>query len=193
MKSILYGIAISVPMTAVIIYFALSGRQDVVLQQKSHEVQQQIQSEEFRRDFSEAWHEFDSPASIEEKGVKEEVFQARQAEREARIARLKKQQESLSGIWMPCSTSSIRTWTTCGRHCVKLSHRNPTNYSEKAPDLPGLHLISIVTNSVRYPGLDLFVVRELHPEPSLRALIVPFPGPVPAILSSCAPGWAHGA
>lgn len=97
MKSILYGIAISVPMTAVIIYFALAGRQDVVLQQKSHEVQQQIQSEEFRRDFSEAWHEFDNPASVAEKGVKEEVFQARQAEREARIARLKKQQESLSG------------------------------------------------------------------------------------------------
>lgn len=97
MKSILYGIAISVPMTAVIIYFALAGRQDVVLQQKSHEVQQQIQSEEFRRDFSEAWHEFDAPASAEEKEIKEEVFQVRQAEREARIARLKKQQESLSG------------------------------------------------------------------------------------------------
>lgn len=97
MKSILYGLAISMPLTAVIVYFALSGRQDVVLQQKSHEVQQQIQSEEFRRDFSEAWHEFDTPGSIKEKEVKEEVFQARQAERDARIARLKKQQESLSG------------------------------------------------------------------------------------------------
>lgn len=97
MKSLLYGIVISAPATAFIIFFALQGRQDVVIQQKAHEVQQQIQSEEFRRDFSEAWHEFDSPASLEEKKLKEEVFEARKAEREDRIARLKKQRESLSG------------------------------------------------------------------------------------------------
>lgn len=97
MKSILYGIAVSVPLTAVIVYFALSGRQDVVLQQKSHEIQQQIQSEEFRRDFSDSWHEFDNPAPFENKKLKEEVFEARKAEREDRITRLKEQRDALSG------------------------------------------------------------------------------------------------
>lgn len=97
MKSILYGIAISMPLTAIIVYFALSGRQEVAVQQKAHEVQQKIQSEEFRRDFAQAWHDFDNPPTAEEQAAKEKAFAARQAEREARISRLEKQREALSG------------------------------------------------------------------------------------------------
>ena len=97
MKSILYGIAISMPLTAIIVYFALSGRQEVVVQQKAHEVQQQIQSEEFRRDFAQAWHDFDNPQTAEEQAAQEKTFAARQAERQARISRLEQQREALSG------------------------------------------------------------------------------------------------
>lgn len=60
MKSVIYGILIACPITALVIFFALSGRQDVIIQQKNHEIQQQIRSEEFHRDFSKAWNEFDS-------------------------------------------------------------------------------------------------------------------------------------
>ena len=97
MKSILYGIAISMPLTAIILYFALSGRQEVVVQQKAHEVQQQIQSEEFRRDFAQAWHDLDNPPTAEEQAAQEKTFAARQAERQARISRLEQQREALSG------------------------------------------------------------------------------------------------
>lgn len=97
MKSFLYGLAISVPMTAAIVFFALQGRQDVVIQQKAHEVQQQIQSEELRRDFAEAWYDFDNPpSSSEERAEKEGRFEARQEERDSRIAQLKRQRELLS-------------------------------------------------------------------------------------------------
>jgi len=97
MKQLMYGALIATPITALVRFFALEGRKDVVLQQKSHEVQQQIQSEEFRRDFAQAWHDFDNPPTAEEQAAKEKTFAARQAEREGRISRLEQQREALSG------------------------------------------------------------------------------------------------
>ncbi|EEW2237435.1 hypothetical protein D9H04_07945 [Escherichia coli] len=96
MKSLLYGIAISVPLTALIVLFVLTGRKEVITQQKAHEIQQQIQSEEFRRDFSRAWHDFDQPISPEERNAQDSEFQQRQAEHEERIVQLKKQRGLLS-------------------------------------------------------------------------------------------------
>src|SRR5690606_21268845 len=75
---------------------ALSGRQDIVIQQKSHEVQQQIQSEEFRRDFAKAWHEFENKPSGKQDRSDEEYFQKKQAEREAKIVQLHKENDALS-------------------------------------------------------------------------------------------------
>ena len=48
MKSVLYGIIIACPITAIVIYFALTGRQEVLIQQKTHEVQQQRVPEAFK-------------------------------------------------------------------------------------------------------------------------------------------------
>ncbi|MFS6536934.1 hypothetical protein V6D52_06455 [Idiomarina loihiensis] len=97
MKQLMYGALIATPITALVMFFAFEGRKDVVLQQKAHEVQQQIQSEEFRRDFAQAWHDFDNPPTAEEQAAQEKTFATRQAEREARISRLEQQRESLSG------------------------------------------------------------------------------------------------
>lgn len=90
MKSVLYGIIISCPITAIIIYFALSGRQEVLIQQKTHEVQQQIRSEEFQRNFSKAWTEFD-PLNQHDKTT----ISVDDAERDERIKKLKKLRSQL--------------------------------------------------------------------------------------------------
>lgn len=90
MKSVLYGIIISCPITAIIIYFALSGRQEVLIQQKTHEVQQQIRSEEFQRNFSKAWTEFD-PLNQHDKAT----ISVDDAERDERIKKLKKLRSQL--------------------------------------------------------------------------------------------------
>ena len=90
MKSVLYGIIISCPITAIIIYFALSGRQEVLIQQKTHEVQQQIRSEEFQRNFSKAWAEFD-PLNQHNKAT----TSVDDAERDERIKKLKKLRSQL--------------------------------------------------------------------------------------------------
>ncbi|EGR4373099.1 hypothetical protein DDM70_12020 [Vibrio cholerae] len=90
MKSVLYGIIISCPITAIIIYFALSGRQEVLIQQKTHEVQQQIRSEEFQRNFSKAWTEFD-PLNQHDKTTNS----VDDAERDERIKKLKKLRSQL--------------------------------------------------------------------------------------------------
>lgn len=90
MKSVLYGIIISCPITAIIIYFTLSGRQEVLIQQKTHEVQQQIRSEEFQRNFSKAWTELD-PLNQHDKTT----ISVDDAERDERIKKLKKLRSQL--------------------------------------------------------------------------------------------------
>ena len=89
MKSVLYGIIIACPITAIVIYFALTGRQEVLIQQKTHEVQQQIRSEEFHRDFSKAWSEFDLP------NQHDKALSLENAERNERIKQLKKLRSQL--------------------------------------------------------------------------------------------------
>ncbi|MDM3561579.1 hypothetical protein O9363_15715 [Proteus vulgaris] len=90
MKSVLYGIIITCPITAIVIYFALTGRQEVLIQQKTHEVQQQIRSEEFHRDFSKAWSEFDLPNQHDKA-----LLSLENAERNERIKQLKKLRSQL--------------------------------------------------------------------------------------------------
>ncbi|ENM3824442.1 hypothetical protein AB5A11_002155 [Vibrio cholerae] len=90
MKSVLYGMIISCPITAIIIYFALSGRQEVLIQQKTHEVQQQIRSEEFQRNFSKAWTEFDRLNQHDKAALSVD-----DAERDERIKKLKKLRSQL--------------------------------------------------------------------------------------------------
>ena len=90
MKSVLYGIIIACPITAIVIYFALTGRQEVLIQQKTHEVQQQIRSEEFHRDFSKAWSEFDLPNQHDKA-----LLSSENAERNERIQQLIKQRAQL--------------------------------------------------------------------------------------------------
>lgn len=90
MKSVLYGIIIASPITAIIIYFTLSGRQEVLIQQKTHEVQQQIRSEEFQRNFSKAWTEFDRLNEHDKA-----TFSADDVERDERIKQLKKLRSQL--------------------------------------------------------------------------------------------------
>ncbi|HDG1607057.1 hypothetical protein V5H10_13455 [Vibrio cholerae] len=95
MKSVLYGIIISCPITAIIIYFALSGRQEVLIQQKIHEVQQQIRSEEFQRNFSKAWTEFDSLNQHDKTTIS--VDDAERDERIKKLKKLRSQLEASSG------------------------------------------------------------------------------------------------
>lgn len=90
MKSVLYGIIIACPITAIVIYFALTGRQEVLIQQKTHEVQQQIRSEEFHRDFSKAWAEFELPNQHDKA-----LLSSENAERNERIKQLKKLRSQL--------------------------------------------------------------------------------------------------
>ncbi|ANZ08770.1 hypothetical protein BS055_RS12720 [Vibrio parahaemolyticus] len=93
MKSVIYGIIIACPLTALVIYFALSGRQEVLIQQKKHEVQQQLRSEEFQRNFSRAWSEFDQPSQHEMALLSSEA-----AEREARIEKLKQLRSNIEAF-----------------------------------------------------------------------------------------------
>lgn len=86
MKNFLLGIFVTVPLTALVLYFALSGRQEVLIQQHRHEIQHELDKEIFDRDFQAAWERFDATPSRQAQSAEAQA-------RDARIAELRKRRE----------------------------------------------------------------------------------------------------
>lgn len=83
MKGFFAGVAVTAPITALLIYLVMSGRVETVSRIERAHIQQEISNEEFDADFDRAWDSM----SLSDKDK-----QKREKERQERLARLREKE-----------------------------------------------------------------------------------------------------
>jgi hypothetical protein len=83
MKGFFAGVAVTAPITALLIYLVMAGRVETVARIERSHVQQQISTEQFDSDFDRAWNSM---------SLSDKDRQKREKERQERLARLREKE-----------------------------------------------------------------------------------------------------
>lgn len=87
MKTIFHGLLIATPLAALVLFFALSGKEEIKQEQRIQQATQKLDAQKFDDDFADAWNQ-QPPGVIEKR-------KGKVAELEAEVAKATAKRDSL--------------------------------------------------------------------------------------------------
>ena len=87
MKNLFHGLLIVTPLAAIILFFSLSGKEEIKQEQRVHQATQKLDQQKFDNDFADAWNH-QPPGTIEKR-------QGKISELEAEVTKAKAKRDGL--------------------------------------------------------------------------------------------------
>jgi septal ring factor EnvC (AmiA/AmiB activator) len=89
-KSIFHGLLIATPLAALVLFFSLTGKEEVKQEQRLQQASQKLEEQKFDNDFADAWNQ-QPPGAIEKRAGKVKELEAEVAKATAKRDSLDKE------------------------------------------------------------------------------------------------------